>query len=420
MNRMHTRRFPTPIHHDGRDYLTTGQVARLLGVKVPTVYAYVSRGRLTSARIDGVDGSVFAVEEIENLVSGRRGRAPAGVVERIQTRLTLLNGDQLFYRGRDVAELVATERFEDVANLLWDNDVDWKSSHAVDRGGLRSVIRAAGGPNARGLDLIRLTVDVLGARDPGRHRRESSAVADTAARIIGACVDVLDPDGTCATEPAGTIAARLWPCLTDERPTRRKIDALDAALILLADHDLAAGTIAARVAASARGSIYAVLGAGLGAFDGPVHGGATTLAHRFLADALDDPAAALSEQLYLGRPVPGTGHVVYRHRDPRAEILIELLRTSGGGDRRVMPAVDDIRRQLPDGTFVNSDFALAALALRHRMTPDAAETIFGLARMVGWTAHALEEYGERRLRFRPEGVYTGVRPGASPPFPPQT
>ncbi|MDL9946335.1 citrate synthase [Gordonia sp. ABSL11-1] len=415
MKRTHTRRFPTPIHHDGRDYLTTEQVARLLGVKVATVYAYVSRGRITSARIDGVDGSVFAVEEIDDLVSGRRSRAPAGVVERIQTRLTLLHDDRLFYRGRDVGELVRSMRFEDVANLLWDNDVDWQSP-LVYRDDLRGLVRAAGGPDARGLDLIRLTVDVLGARDPGRHRRESSAVAETAARIVGACVDVLGPDGDRVGGPGGraSIAARLWPCLTDERPTRRKVDLLDTALILLADHDLAAGTVAARVAASARGSIYAVLGAGLGAFDGPVHGGATTLAHRFLSDALDAPTAALTEQLYLGRPVPGTGHIVYRHRDPRAEILIEVLRTSTGGDRRVMPAVDEIRRQLPDGTFVNSDFALAALALRHRMAPDAAETIFGLARMVGWTAHALEEYGERRLRFRPEGVYTGVRARTQP------
>lgn len=44
------------------------------------------------------------------------------------------------------------------------------------------------------------------------------------------------------------------------------------------------------------------------------------------------------------------------------------------------------------------------------MRPDAAEMIFAVARIVGWTAHALEEYGEERLRFRPEGVYTGVRP----------
>ena len=65
-------------------------------------------------------------------------------------------------------------------------------------------------------------------------------------------------------------------------PTGRRVALLNAALVLVADHDLAAGTVAARVAASARGSIYAVISAGLGAFDGPLHGGATTLAQEFL------------------------------------------------------------------------------------------------------------------------------------------
>ncbi|GAA3705101.1 citrate synthase [Gordonia hankookensis] len=415
MARTHTRRFPKPIHHDGRDYLTTEQVARLLGVKVATVYAYVSRGRMTSVRIDGVDGSVFAVEEVEGVLEGRPRRAPAGAVERIRTGLTLLQDDRLYYRGHDVVEL-ADRGFEQAANLLWDNENPWPSA-GVDTT-TTAVIRTAGGPRARGLDLIRLTVDVLGARDPHRHRRDPATVTGTAARVIDACVDVLG-DGT---GHAGSIAERLWPCLTDDPSSPQKTAQLDAALVLLADHDMSAGTVAARVAASARGSIYAVLGAGLGAFDGPVHGGATTLAHRFLAAALDDPAGAVAEHLYMGNDIPGTGHVVYRHRDPRADLLLDLLAHTDGGDLRVVSAVEAIRRQLPESAFPNSDLALAALALRYRMRRDAAETIFALARMAGWTAHALEEYDERRLRFRPEGVYAGVRPESLRPTapPPRT
>nr|WP_202422558.1 citrate synthase [Gordonia sp. SID5947] len=384
--------------------MTTEQVARFLGVKVATVYAYVSRGRMTSIRIDGVDGSVFAVEEVEAVAAGRPRRAPAGVVERIRTRLTLLQDDRLYYRGHDVVALARDHSFEEVANLLWDTDGQWPSA-AVDAS-TTAVIREAGGPAARGLDLIRLSVDVLGARDTRRHRRDLPTVAATASRVITACVDVLG-DGT--GQP-GTIAERLWPCLTDDPPSPQKIALLDAALVLLADHDLSAGAVAARVAASARGSIYAVLGAGLGAFDGPVHGGATTLARRFLVASLDDPAGAVAEHLYLGAEIPGTGHVVYRHRDPRAEHLVNVLTDADGGDPRVLPALEEIRAQLPEATFVNSDLVLAAVALRYRMRSDAAETIFALARMVGWTAHALEEYDERHLRFRPEGVYTGVRP----------
>ncbi|NED64689.1 citrate synthase, partial [Streptomyces sp. SID10244] len=104
-------------------------------------------------------------EEVEGVVEGRPRRAPAGAVERIRTRLTLLQDDRLYYRGHDVVEL-ADRGFEQSANLLWDNENPWPSA-GVDAT-TTAVIRTAGGPRARGLDLIRLTVDVLGARDPHR------------------------------------------------------------------------------------------------------------------------------------------------------------------------------------------------------------------------------------------------------------
>ena len=394
------------MHHDGRDYLTTEQVAKVLGVKPSTVYAYVSRGRLQSQRIDGVAGSVFPVDEVEKLLTAGRPRPPAGVVERIRTQLTYLHDDRLYYRGHDVGDLARDTSFEQVAALLWEQP--WPATPPGAGGDVRGRVDAALGPAARGLDRIRLIVDLLGADDARRHQLDPAAVIGKAATILETIVGV-DVVGGSDVEVHG-FAARLWPVLTDEPSTPERLRILDAALVLLADHDLSAGTIAARVAASARGSVYAVISAGLGAFDGPMHGGATTFAYRFLAEALDDPESVVGERLRLGERIPGTGHVVYRHSDPRAETLTELLRDAGDGDPRVMSAMSSVIGALGSSTFVNSDFALAALALSYRMRPDAAETIFAVARIVGWTAHALEEYGEKRLRFRPEGVYVGVRP----------
>jgi citrate synthase len=64
------------------------------------------------------------------------------------------------------------------------------------------------------------------------------------------------------------------------------------------------------------------------------------------------------------------------------------------------------------GTAPNVDFAVAALALLHGMTSDAGEAIFAIARTAGWIAHALEEYGDRPSRFRPNGLYAGPAPRA--------
>ncbi|GAB06955.1 helix-turn-helix domain-containing protein [Gordonia amarae] len=407
MKRTHSRRWPAPIHHDGRDYLTTEQVARVLGVKPATVYSYVSRGRLTSSRIDGHDGSVFGVDEVEKLLSGTRNRPPSGVVERIRTQVTHLHDDTLYYRGLDARELARTTAFEEVAGMLW--QVPWPDQPADEQ--VAASVRAVCGDSARDLDRIRIVVDLLGAHEVLRHRIDPESVSSSAALVMATAIAAV---GEPVVDPEGTVAERLWPHLTTEPGSPERTSLLNAALVLLADHDLSAGTVAARVAASARGSIYAVLSAGLGAFDGPMHGGATTMAYRFLQSALDNPERAVSERIAADTPIPGTGHVVYSHRDPRAECIIEFLTAANPPDPRPVAALNVVARSIDTREehhgFITSDLALAAMALSFGMNDNAAETIFALARTAGWTAHALEEYQERRLRFRPEGVYTGVRP----------
>ncbi|WP_207835839.1 citrate synthase [Williamsia soli] len=404
------RRGPTtPLRHDGRDYLTTAQVCRMLGVKPQTVYAYVSRGHLTSGRIDGVRGSVFLVDDVDALTRRSVSRPPAGMVERIRTHLTLIDDDRLYYRGHDATVLAAERDFEKVSELLWNVSPD-REPQLLSQRTFRQIdgLRRA---QDRRIDVIRIVVDVLGSRDRFRHQ---NAPVDVVARTRDIYANSLSALPLLDDRPVrgNSFAAQLWPRLTDVPANPRRVRVLNAALVLLADHDLSAGTVAARVAASARGSIYSVISAGLGALDGTLHGGAATAAYRFLTAALRDPVEALASYTTAGLPVPGCGHVVYRHRDPRAEALFGMLGATTGGDPTVGRALEELRPQLQraGAGFMNSDMALAALAVRFEMGPDASETIFALARIAGWVAHALEEYQEPRLRFRPEGVYVGVRP----------
>ncbi len=400
-------RWPKALRHDGRDFLTTAQVARVLGVKTQSVYAYVSRGQLDSVRIAGVRGSLFAVGEVEAFRARTARRPPAGIVERIQTEITLIENDRLYYRGRDATELAWNSDFIDVVEMLWG------TTAGTDHGGsMREVLPPLPPIAGRRVDAIRVMIDLLGAADTHRGNVASDAVAEKAMCVIDAIVEALPVIGH---PPRGhDLADRLWCRLSPMAPTPQRVRLLNAALVLLADHDLAAGTIAARVAASARGSVYAVISAGLGAFDGPLHGGATTVAQEFLTAVLADPEGpdhAVAAHLLDEQRLPGCGHVIYRHRDPRAEALIDGL-SADGGRRGILTALDAARAGVNglDRGFVNSDLALAAFALRYRMVDDAAETIFAVARIAGWVAHAIEEYREPRLRFRPEGVYTGIRP----------
>ncbi|MFD3406131.1 citrate/2-methylcitrate synthase [Kribbella sp. NPDC058693] len=458
------------------NYLTTAEVARRLQVKPETIYAYVSRGLLTSTRARGRRGSLFPATEVERLAS--RSVDHSGVVERIESQLTLLQNDELHYRGHPASTLSTTWTVEQVAHLLWTGAAPRPSptdatsaasttgaasagppgtagatsalsSAASAEAGAGSAVSSAGSAGgsaasaamfaagssggtgaasaagafvgtddgvelaraavavvpegARLTDRVRVAVAVLGAADPLRFDLSVPAVTAAAGRLIGTLVTAL-PDLTEQPRDHGdyaapdtTLGARLWPKLSDE-PARPEV--LDAALILLADHGLAVSTVAARVAASARANLYAVISAGLGALDGQYHGAAPTLAYEFLQRAQQDPLKALSDQLRSGEAIPGFGHRIYQHRDPRAEVLLGLL-----GDHPIVATIAAITERAP--TFPNSDLAIAAIMHAYNFRPDAGDALFALARMIGWTAHALEEYAAPALRFRAMGIYTG-------------
>ncbi|GAA2841107.1 citrate/2-methylcitrate synthase [Kribbella solani] len=458
------------------NYLTTAEVARRLQVKPATVYAYVSRGMLTSVRARGRRGSLFAAAEVERLAG--RSVEHAGVVERIESQLTLLQDDELYYRGHPARRLATTNTVEEVAHLLWTgeppNQAAPEGAGAMGQGpqpsagalgapGLHAPtgahgaggVRVFGGDRGRvGLarggmevvadgrltDLLRVGVAVLGAADPLRFDLSTGSVTGAAGQLIGNLIAALP--GPIAINT--TLGGRLWPKLANNPPSRTthpntvagthpntaasadaprpevldaprpevldaprpevldapRPEVLDAALILLADHGLAVSTIAARVAASARANLYAVISAGLGALDGQYHGAAPTLAYEFLRRARQDPLKALSDQLRSGEPIPGFGHKIYQQRDPRAEVLLGML-----GDHPIMETVTAIADRTT--SFPNSDLAIAAITHAYNFRPDAGEALFALARMIGWTAHALEEYAAPALRFRALGVYTG-------------
>jgi citrate synthase len=203
---------------------------------------------------------------------------------------------------------------------------------------------------------------------------------------------------------------RLWARLTPRRPTPPLLAALDGALVVLADHDLAASTFAARVAASTRADPYSVVFAGLGALGGPAHGAASAPVHDLLdAAASGRGRAALGDRLATGERIPGFGHFLYPDGDPRATVVLDLVRGAAPSER-ILAASDEVLALVREraGIEPNIDFAVAVLSVCTGMPRDAGEAIFAIARTAGWIAHAMEEYGEPALRFRPVTRYVGL------------
>jgi citrate synthase len=229
-------------------------------------------------------------------------------------------------------------------------------------------------------------------------------------------VEALPPIGDGASDRS--VAGRLWTRLVAGPPTAAATAVLNGYLVLLADHELATSTLAARVAASTRTSPYGAVAAALGALDGPLHGTVSAEVHAMLTEASDrrDPTASLADRLRRGQRIPGFGQPLYPDGDPRGRAGLALTEglVHGSAARRRWATIQEILAAVASRTPTapNGDFALGALAFVAGMPPDAGEAIFAIARTAGWIAHIMEEYTEPPLRFRTRAVYTGtVVPG---------
>jgi citrate synthase len=393
------------------ELLTTAEVARRLGVKRETVYAYVSRGLLARASASRRDRSLFDVAAVDALADGARRPNRSGAIDvTVRTELTALDpAGSLFYRGQNVVSLARHRSFEEVAGLLWDHDpgAPWQlEEHDL---ALLAAVRASLPADAAATDLIPVAVAALGASDRTLNDRRPGTVVTIAGRVCAGAAAMLGADVAARTATAERLLQVLSKRNGKAAPAR--VAAVNASLVLMADHELSASALAARVAASAWADPYRVVLAGLGPLGGVLHGGASLVVAPLL-DELDSPdgAGAALERLLAGGPVPGFGHGVYRDRDPRADYLLDRVPTvaTDPARARVIQAITDAAREL-GLPAPNADFALAALSYAMDLRRDAAATIFTVARIVGLIAHGLEEY-PHRLRFRPRATYLGTAP----------
>ena len=398
--------------------LSTKETAELLGVKPETVYAYVSRGQLSSRREPGGRASTFDAGEVEALARRNRreavGSPGTGGDLSVRTRITLIDKDRYFYRGVDATELATRHSYEEVAEWLWTGRMNRGVALTAPEATVAVARRAVDAlpEHTTPTDRLRVATIAAAAEDPLRFDLSEEAVLGTARVLIPTLVAAL-PVQRGGRQDDGPLAHRLWRRLTGIDPEDAALRVLDTALALLVDHDLAASTLAVRVAASARAHAYAAVSAGLGVLEGPLHGASSGLAHRMLLDVLDQGTAVtvIADELRAGRRIPGLGHRLYQGEDPRARVLFALLEDLPRAEPALLAARDIVAttaRHTP--LHANVDLALAVFTASCGMPATAGETIFAVARTAGWIAHALEEYGERPLRMRPSGHYIGPKP----------
>jgi len=408
------------------EYISAREAVTLLGIKPATLYTYVSRGWVSRIPAPGKRrSSLYLRADIEKLKARHDARAGHAAVAAsalrygepvIDSAITAVLDGRLYYRGSDAVQLArAGLSFEQLCELLFDGELPaarprWpEPEEPAAAAVLRAQLRDGAGP----LRAMLTALSLCRARSRRVAGEGRAPELERARGLIAYLAGGPGWAGGRAPRRHQPVAARVARALGVSGDAAAQ--ALELALVLVADHELNTSTFAARLAASTGSDLYACLMAALATASGPLHGGATLRVEALVDEAMDArrPAAVVTDRLARGARVPGFGHPLYPDGDPRAQALLETACALG---RKQSPRLRAML-QLADAMEAaghpppNADFGLVALTQSLRLRPYAAAFVFAVGRLGGWVAHIAEQRASSG-RLRPRARYVGRLPEA--------
>lgn len=378
-------------------WIGRGEALERLGVKPQTLYAYVSRGRIT-AQPDPHDPrrSLYAEADIARL-SGDPA-APAAPAPRkapgrgeleLKSAVSLIEGGRLFYRGLDAVQLAETATLEEAARRLWGVRDDNPFAP------LKPRVDLVGGASIR----TRLFA-CLGRRA----EEDGSSVGQDGAALTGEAASVLNEavDAAAGSGPRTYFhqrLARMWKVM------ERDAHLLRRALVLAADQGLDGPAVATRAAAGGGAPMAGAALAGLTTLYGSTLSRDVGRASAWVVEARRDPARATAWRMQSAGSVPGFGDADWPDGDPRAAALLAAL--------DLPRDLEGVLREGEAATGRKPGFALALsiLARRLDLPRDGALDLLLIGRLAGLLAHGLDQRNDgspMRVRLR----YVGPEPGA--------
>ncbi|MDR0478083.1 MAG: citrate synthase [Desulfobulbaceae bacterium] len=361
---------------------------------------------------------------------GKPTEAGLADVVACESEICFIDGEKgrLLYRGYDAIELAAKSRFEEVAYLLWYGAMPRATEYKAFLSGftgsmtlpVKTVMLLRMFPNtASPMEVIRTAVSSLGHWDPDSGNTALDACLRKAQRLTLRIPLLIASHQRLKSglEPIDPIAGRgiafnFLYTLQGKEPEPLFERALDAALVLHADHELNASTFAARVVAATMSDIYSSVTSAIGALKGPLHGGANMEVMQLLEEigSPERAEAIIGDMLDRKVKVPGFGHRVYRCEDPRVGVLREYSRQVCDlvGDSNYFNITEEVRRVVVERTkvFPNVDLYSGSLYNAMGLPQELFTPIFVISRVVGWTSHILEQWSNNRL-IRPRAEYVG-------------